>query len=69
VLTGPPTWRERRRRHEALARAQRSPGRWDEAERHERLAQEAGARIAEADERRLLLSDLASLPRRPPSGE
>jgi DNA-binding transcriptional MerR regulator len=47
--------------HEALARANRLAGDHESAERELALAREAGARIAEADDRELFESDLATL--------
>lgn len=51
--------------HEALARAHAVAGEWEEAEQHEQLARDGAASIAEAEDRELLLADLATLPRRP----
>ena len=47
--------------HEALSRAHSIAGQAEEAERHRRFAEAAGARIADADDRRLLLADLATI--------
>jgi hypothetical protein len=51
--------------YEALARAHGVAGDWDEAEGCEAKARELGGQIAEADDRELLESDLATLPKRP----
>ena len=48
--------------HEALARAHATAGEREAAERHAALGREAAARIEEADDRELVLSDLDTLP-------
>ena len=47
--------------HEAQSRAHSIAGQVAEAERHRRFAEAAGARIADADDRRLLFTDLATI--------
>ena len=47
--------------HEALARAHALAGDADEAARHLALARELGARIADAEDREILLKDLATI--------
>lgn len=47
--------------HEALSRAHSIAGQVEAAQQHRRLAEEAGARIGAAEDRKLLFADLASI--------
>lgn len=47
--------------HEALSRAHSFAGQVEAAQRHRRLAEGAGARIGDAEDRKLLFADLASI--------
>ena len=47
--------------HEALSRAHSIAGQVEAAQQHRRLAEEAGARIGDAEDRKLLFADLASI--------
>jgi hypothetical protein len=50
--------------YEALARAHAIAGNWKERDRYEKLARDAGERIADADDREHFLADLSTLPSR-----
>lgn len=47
--------------HEALSRAHSIAGQVEAAQQHRRLAEQAGARIGDAEDRKVLFADLASI--------
>jgi hypothetical protein len=47
--------------HEALSRAHSIAGQVEAAQRHRRMAEEAGARIGDAEDRELLFAGLATI--------